>query len=405
MDSSAIFLRPEEKTDALVTLAKVEARLAALRFRILAVADEACDDGAYRTVTDLVSHRLHEDRVRVKADTALAELLERFEIVAAALAAGALSVSKARVIAYQLEELERDPEIDADVVNRAEQHLVSLAPDFTTSEIRRLAAKVVDVVAPWIGEERERKKLEAAERRALRRLSLKFHNNPDGLEGVTELRARIPTTVAGRLRTYLEAFTAPRHLNTTNAATSIWTESALGEHVPYEQRLATAFCSMLETIDPERLPIHGGTATSIVVTMSLDALRSGLGVGEATGGSGGETSISAAQVRRLACTANIIPAVLGAKSEILDLGRSARLFSPAQRRAMAIRDKRCRAEGCSIPADWCEAHHYKQPWSHGGHTNLADGKLLCPRHHHRAHDTRYIVNELPNGDIRYTRRT
>jgi hypothetical protein len=81
------------------------------------------------------------------------------------------------------------------------------------------------------------------------------------------------------------------------------------------------------------------------------------------------------------------------------------LFSPAQRKAMAIRDRRCRAEGCDIPAAWCEAHHAQRPWATGGRTDLAHGILLCSFHHHRAHDHRWDPSRLPNGDVRYTRRT
>ncbi|HYG92222.1 MAG TPA: HNH endonuclease signature motif containing protein, partial [Nocardioides sp.] len=64
---------------------------------------------------------------------------------------------------------------------------------------------------------------------------------------------------------------------------------------------------------------------------------------------------------------------------------------------------RCRAEGCTIPATWCEAHHL-HPWSQGGPTDLANGVLLCSYHHHRAHDHRYTTDRLPNGDYRFHRR-
>ena len=52
----------------------------------------------------------------------------------------------------------------------------------------------------------------------------------------------------------------------------------------------------------------------------------------------------------------MLPVVLGGKGEILDLGRSKRLFTGPQRKAMAIRDRECTADGCTIPAAWCEAH-------------------------------------------------
>ncbi|HET7350640.1 MAG TPA: DUF222 domain-containing protein, partial [Marmoricola sp.] len=148
-------------------------------------------------------------------------------------------------------------------------------------------------------------------------------------------------------------------------------------------------------------PVHGGDATTVIATIPLDALRGAL---EAAGVVGTER-ITAAEARRLACTAQVIPAVLGGKSEVLDLGRAARLFSPAQRKAMVVRDRECRAEGCTIPAAWCEAHHAGRPWAQGGKTDLEDGVLLCSWHHHRAHDDRHDTKRMPNGDFRFNRRT
>ncbi len=139
----------------------------------------------------------------------------------------------------------------------------------------------------------------------------------------------------------------------------------------------------------------------MIVTNDFDRLRDGLGVALV-----GDTPITAGDVRRLACSAKLLPAVLGGSAEILDMGRSRRLFSPAQRKAMAIRDVTCRAEGCEIPAAWCEAHHAAQPWNRGGQTDLADGLLLCSWHHHRAHDHRYDARRLANGgELRFHRRT
>ena len=114
--------------------------------------------------------------------------------------------------------------------------------------------------------------------------------------------------------------------------------------------------------------------------------------------------VTAAQARRLACTAKILPAVLGGDSIPLDLGRARRLFSPGQRKALLIRDKTCRAEGCDVPGTWCDAHHL-DPWSSGGRSDLDNGVLLCNHHHHRAHDTAsYRTDRLPNGDMRFHRR-
>jgi hypothetical protein len=173
-----------------------------------------------------------------------------------------------------------------------------------------------------------------------------------------------------------------------------------GDRVPVDVRRGQAFCALLEACDPRRLPVHGGDATTVIVTVPLATLRDGLGSAEL----GPSDHLSAGEVRRLACTAAILPAVMGGKSEILDLGRSSRLFKPAQRKAMVIRDRECRAEGCTIPATWCEAHHGGKPWSRGGRTDLDDGVLLCSWHHHRAHDHTYVTSRLPDGDVRFARR-
>lgn len=137
--------------------------------------------------------------------------------------------------------------------------------------------------------------------------------------------------------------------------------------------------------------------TQLVVTMTLEALLAAIrdaGVGgvdverradgTATGVADNGQVLSAGTIRRLACEATIIPAVLGAGSAVLDLGFVERYFTPAQRRALIIRDKGCTYPGCTIPAQWCEAHHVTH-WCHGGPTDVSNGALLCGRHHTIVH--------------------
>jgi hypothetical protein len=138
----------------------------------------------------------------------------------------------------------------------------------------------------------------------------------------------------------------------------------------------------------------------VVVTLDFDRLRDQ--VGDAALNTG--DLVSATQAMRLACNADLVPLVLDGDAQPLHLGRSKRLFDKHQRRAMEVRDKECRAVGCEVPAAWCEAHH-KHDWCRGGKTDLEDGVLLCGWHHHRAHDPDYITKYLPNGDVRFARRT
>jgi HNH endonuclease len=65
---------------------------------------------------------------------------------------------------------------------------------------------------------------------------------------------------------------------------------------------------------------------------------------------------------------------------VLGYGRSRRIATAAQRRALAARDGGCCFPGCDQPPDWCEAHHVT-PWHQGGNTDLDNLCLLCDHHH------------------------
>ncbi|TJY71494.1 DUF222 domain-containing protein [Arthrobacter sp. CAU 1506] len=126
-----------------------------------------------------------------------------------------------------------------------------------------------------------------------------------------------------------------------------------------------------------RLPDSGGHRTQVMVTAGYEQLA-----GLLTGGGNAVFNgpVSAKTVRRMACDAEIIPAILGSQGEVLDLGRSQRFFNRAIRRALLIRDKGCAFPGCTMPAFWTEAHHIV-PWWAGGRTEVNNGVCLCGLHH------------------------
>jgi hypothetical protein len=312
-----------------------------------------------------------------------------------------------------------------------------------------LGTRVLQVVAPEVADQVEAKRIEALEATGQRKTKLRLRRNGDGS---THISGDLPDAAATRLAVYCEAWTNPRQrdrqdpsaepqvpegLDADVLATMLAQAAETGlvnapgevvepadpvSRLPHAQRMGEAFCALLEAIDSRRLPIHGGDATMLHVSIDLDSLKSELGsgtvltIGAAIGRprtrDGADEavhdeldSMSAGEIRRLACNARILPVVLGGASQILDQGRDRRLFSVAQQRALLLRDRRCRAEGCDVPGTWAEAHHW-HPWSQGGRTDLADGVLLCWLHHHRVHQTqRWRGERLPNGDVRFHRLT
>ena len=130
----------------------------------------------------------------------------------------------------------------------------------------------------------------------------------------------------------------------------------------------------------------------MTVTIGLDELRRGVGSGWLDFGG----PVEAGVLRMLACDAAIIPAVLGSPSQVLDVGRANRLFPPAIRRAITLRDRGCTFPGCDRPAGWSDAHHIRH-WVNGGPSSLENGCLLCPRHHAEIHRGHGEVRMAPDG--------
>jgi hypothetical protein len=283
--------------------------------------------------------------------------------VAAAMAEGGLPLAAAAVIARAVERL--TPFTDRATLDALEQTLVERSAHLSLRELAILGRRAIDIVDPDGAEPRE-DLLRA-------RSGLSISRTPDGM--VRWVISMHPEA-AGYLTTALDARTAPRRRPAfgNDADVDADTDSrTLG------QRRLDALTDMArESIQHDTGEV-AGSAVTMLVTVALDDLRSGIGTAQIAGV---DEPISAATARRLAACATIIPAVLGGPSQPLDLGREERLFSQSQRRALAIRDGGCVWPGCTAPPGWCEVAHLLS-WLDGGGTDLDNGVLMCPFHHRR----------------------
>jgi hypothetical protein len=134
---------------------------------------------------------------------------------------------------------------------------------------------------------------------------------------------------------------------------------------------------------------------AIVVGIDFEALKSGVGMGCSSSAAGG-TPLAAAAIRRMACDADVISAVLGGAGEVLDLGRRTRLATPGQRLAVVLRDGGCVFAGCDLPPSFCEVHH-RDHWIDGGCTDQCNLDLLCVRHHHLCHEGGWRMSIGPDA--------
>ncbi len=163
------------------------------------------------------------------------------------------------------------------------------------------------------------------------------------------------------------------------------------------ERDADAFAEIVQiAANPENLPENGGEPFTIMVTMTEQALREGIGQATTMDGS----TIPATQLRRIACDAGIIPTVLGSEGEVLDMGCRDRTAPPKLRRRLIARDQGCAHPDCDKPPSLTQAHHI-QHHANGGLTTEDNMVLLCAYHHTLIHNTEWKVH-IQHGKPQFT---
>ena len=367
----------EQTAKTLVEVEAHEAQTAALKSRLLRHAesiDLPAATGA-ASVANMLAHRHRLTRREAHRQRFLAEALETHRHVEAALDEGRVNLEQCHAIVRGLASLPDD--LDEALAEKAELHLIELARDYDAKALKGLARSILEVVAPDEADAHLAKL--SGEGGAQRRRGHPAHDlGGPPRPGSGQLHAR-PLTGA-MFKKQLFARSAPEH----RAASG-----PLGERKATPKRLGEAFAEMIQRYPTKGLPKAGGLNATVVVLMPLETLMGGLKAAQLDTGE----VISASLARQIACEAGIIPAVLGGRSEVLDLGRSKRFHSRAQRIKATIEQGGCIEEGCDAPPAFTHMHH-PDPWSEGGETN-GDAWMLCPSAHRRVHDAKYVHERLP----------
>ncbi|MEO5851207.1 MAG: DUF222 domain-containing protein, partial [Nocardioides sp.] len=259
----------KETASTLLEITRLKAQVAELELRVAQRA-QATEVGLASGATSTANWWAHHTRLtRAEAHrlTAMAtRLRDGHERVRVALASGEVLVDQAAVIIDAVDALPADL-TDPGVVARAEAVLLADAVDHDAKALRILRRRVLDVVAPEVGEAHEARLLEAHERDARAAASLTM--TEDG-HGRCHGRFTIPSLHGAMLRKHLLALAAPKH----RAAQG---EPAASRERPTRHRLGQAFCDYLQTRHPDTVAHAGGVPATVVVTMTLEALLGGLG--------------------------------------------------------------------------------------------------------------------------------
>ena len=298
--------------------------------------------------------------------------------VAEAMGDGWLSTTKAHVIERAVDRLPGDPDLRA----RGVQVLLADAKTLDASELRKVARHLVTVVDPDGDARRDEKALDRLERAAhlSRHLSI-----TDDQAGGAWIKGRCSSEDAALIKATLIPLAAPRPTDGPNgdSDTCIAPGCSHDARDPRDHgaRMLDALvegCRLLQTT--EVLPECHGAAPRLTVTMDYEQLLTLSGTGTTETGE----VLSASAVRQLCCDAEVIPAVLGGESHVLDVGRQMRLATTAIWKALVARDHHCRFPHCTRPPIMCHAHHVTH-WIDGGATSLHNMLLLCGHHHRLIH--------------------
>jgi hypothetical protein len=254
------------------------------------------------------------------------------------------------------------------------------AADHTPPDaLRGMSEKVLAQVAPQEAEtpEARAERLGQRDARAVARRCFRFGAECDGS---VDFSGSLPALGARQLQHLVQTI-ADR---TYRAAKDTHDRQALVQTPT--QRLADALVTLVNVAEGRESGRHVGSddvssiprsAIRINVIMTTDDLLArAVGRGLLADGA----VVSPGELRRLCCDAEIIPAVLGTDSTVLDVGYAHRLAPWPLRQAVGLRDGMCAFPGCVTPLDRCDIHHII-PWQQGGPTTLSNVVALCRSHH------------------------
>jgi Domain of unknown function (DUF222)/HNH endonuclease len=339
--------------------------------RVVAEIDRRGVAGEYGACStgDLVRQKLlittHEASVRVRQARELTprvaltgEMLPPlFAHVAGALDCGSITLAHARIITTTRSGL--PGEVDARHGDAAEQFLVEQASQLTPTQLGHVATRLGDTLNP------DGKFTDEADQERRRSFTLTVHT-----DGSSTPSGRFTPEVTSLIRPVLDSLSAPQP-----------SEGLPDTRTPPQRRHDGVGEAAMMLLRTGELPDSGGTPVSVLVTVTADHLKAAEQGEDVVVTDRYGTPISLHTITQLGAELELTAVTLDTSGGILSYGRTKRLATCHQRRALAARDKGCNFPGCTRHAAWTEVHHITE-WLHGGQTDLNNLVLLC-RYHHR----------------------
>jgi len=332
----------------LKVLGEAGSKLEALRCEVLAELSRRCDTaGAKRAAREVLRSSPSAAHRDVKAAERMAELDE----TSGALASGEIPAGHARLIARASAE---GP--------IAENELVEAARTQTFDEFSKTVKRQQHDLSGDDGQ--------SLLHRQRRRRSARLFK--DGDTAMFVLNAEFDPVTGAHVAGALAA-----------KERELWRQEDPKRRRTPAQRSADALAELI--LHPEKGKAAG---VALVLVADYDAAHQQLVDARISDG----TPLPAEELVKLACEADIFPAVFNARTQDLWLGRRRRCASDAQRIALMVRDKAC--VGCGADANRSFAHHICH-WKNGGKTDYPNLVTVCNDCHHDIHEHQHQIETDP----------
>jgi hypothetical protein len=250
--------------------------------------------------------------------------------------------------------------------DEASETLTELAPQLGIDDLRATGRYLRHVLDP-----------DGSARHAQEDFGRRWLSMAPLLDGMHSIDGVLDAESAARLNAALAPFLVPTGSDDTRTT---------------DQRRADGLSEIVETaVKSGGLPMLSGSSLAIQVDVPLLTLSGGTsGPSKLSGTTRTPVWFTPDAAQRMACDASVRRLLLDTRGVALDLGRESRIFSSAQRKALAARDQGCRFPGCGRPPAHTDGHHLV-PWARGGATDLSNGLLLCRFHHRRVHEGGWTI--------------
>jgi hypothetical protein len=307
-------------------------------------------DGALHSCAHWLNFKCGLNLGAAREKVRVAHALEALPRIAAAMASGRLSYSKARALTRVAE-------------TGTEEYFLSIALHGTAHHVETLV-------------------------RHYRSASYWFD-----MDGSLVIKARLPALAGAMVVKALEA--AMDEIPSTETAVEIGEEVRLS----WQARRADALALMAQrSLHSRARTLTTADRYQVVVHVDAQTLRDRTaGRCEIEQG----TTLAVETARRLTCDASLVKMLENSDGEPLDVGRKTRTIPPAIRRAIRARDAGCRFPGCTHQR-YLDAHHI-QHWAEGGPTQLKNLVALCRQHHRLVHEGGITVRMSPEGIPQFLR--